>query len=65
MPARRWHAQIPVLKHGIAPEVLLDNLQPAFDAMDVDEDGRIERKESLRAALSFKKQVGANPPRES
>jgi len=47
---------IPVLKHGISPEVLLDNLQPAFVAMDVNEDGKIERKESLKAALSFKKQ---------
>ena len=54
-------AQIPVLKHGISPELLLDNLQPAFVAMDVNEDGVIERKESLKAALSFKKQVGATP----
>lgn len=55
-------AQIPVLKHGITPDVLLANLQPAFDAMDVNDDGRIERKESLKAALSFKKQVSATLP---
>jgi len=47
---------IPALKPNESSDVLLANLQPVFDAMDMNADGAIERKEALQAALSFKKQ---------